>query len=347
MAAVDIFKHILGELHSPETQTSWLWWIFLSLTSIFNIYQLSKLLRDKAYRQDSQSSRERAYRNWMKVVATCFVVACSFRSFFPVVYAHRRCFFPFQSPAVNRGLAFIAEVSLPIGVSAAFKFFSSSVKEWRYLSPKKSERALVERLKMSAQKHQMSFLTGFIFDLAERFLNFSILVILFANICCNLGTLSKNHWWYVIEESCWAIYFLGTCFVLIFLEIHLSKVASPEGQLKLSSAARSDLKNIKSLLILFFIISMGGCLLIIFNDLPELKALALKDCNHIFCPEMFNFDVIASFKDARNCSVVSRDWELWRYAASWQTPYFTLSVWALIGFAYCPGTEIFRTKVVS
>jgi len=347
MAVVDIFRNLQEELQNPETRMSWLWWSFLSLASIFNIYQLAKLLSGRANRPDSQSPRERAYRNWMKLVATCYVVACSFRSFFPVVYAHRRCFFSFQSPAVNRGLAFIAEVSLPIGVSAAFKFVSSSLKEWNYLSPRKSDRALVERLKVSVEKCEMNYVSGLIFNLGDRFLDFSILLILFANICCNLGTISKNHWWYVIEESCWLVYLFGTSLLQIFLSIHLSKAVSPPEQSKLSRAAESDLTNLKRLNIMAFLTNVGGCLLTGFNDLPELVALALKDCNQLFCPEMFNFDFIAGLDDARSCSVLSRDWEMWSYAASWQTPYFTLCVWALIAFAFCPGTEIFRTKCVS
>jgi len=91
----------------------------------------------------------------MKVVVTFFVIACSFRSFFPVIYATRRCFFSFQSPAVNRTLAFIAEVSLPVGLSAAFKFFLSSLKDWKSFGPDE-ERAFVECLKIQRESKKIN-----------------------------------------------------------------------------------------------------------------------------------------------------------------------------------------------
>jgi len=346
-AIADSVKQIREELMSSETRTTWLWWSVITLAGICNIYQLSKLLRFPGYRPVGDSPRERAYQKWIKVVATCFVVACSFRSFFPVVYATRRCFFSFQSPAVNRALAFVAEVSLPFGVSAAANFFLGSLKDWRFSSPKGNDRALVECIRMAPEVKKMSFPVACMFFSSEKFLDFSIILILLANICCNLGTISKNHWWFVIEESCWAIYFLGTSFILSFLGFHLYNIVPSTKECKLSSYALQDLKNLKRLFLLAFIVFAGGFAVVCFNDLFELRTQALKDCEHIFCYEMFDIDLISGFQDARSCSTLNRNWELWKYAASWQTPYFTLSAMAAIAFGYCPGKEIFRTKTVS
>jgi len=116
---------------------------------------------------------------------------------------------------------------------------------------------------------------------------------------------------------------------------------------KLSCPAHKDLANLRLLSLIAIIIFMGAFLLVVVNDLPELLALAKKDCHEIFCDDMLDINFAQGFKDARYCYSLDRDWELWRYAASWQTPYFTLSVWALILLASCPGTEIFRTKIIS
>lgn len=205
----------------------------------------------------------------------------------------------------------------------------------------------MESLKITWETNETNFSIGFIFYWAETFLDFSILLIVFANICCNLGTVSKNHWWYVIEEDCWAIYLLGTSLIIVFLAFQLW-IAFPSAEVnKLSSLAYKDLKNLKRLSLLAIIVLTGGFLIVVFNDLPELRVLALKDCEYIFCNDMLDLHFAVGFEDARNCSVLDRDWELWKYAASWQTPYFTLSVWTVILLASCPGTEIFRIKVNS
>jgi len=341
----DFLKQVLDELRSPETRPTWLWWFAITLSAIFNMHQLTKVLCSPVNRPGNQSPRERAYEKWMKTVAIFYVIACSVRSFFPVMYGSHGCFFSFQSPVVNRALAFIAEVSLPIGVSAAFKFFSSSLKEWRFSLPK-SDRVLVESLRMATRTNEMKLSVGFIFYFSEIFLDFSIWLILFANICCNLGLFSKNNWWFIIEESCWTIYLLGTSFIIIFLAFHLWIAIPPAEENKLSSLARKDLKNLKRVFLLSLIVCIGGFLIIVLSDLQKLWVLAKKDCEEIFCDHMLDLNLTVGLEGARTCSVLDRKWKLWKFAASWQTPYFTLSVWAVILFASCPGTEIFRTKVI-
>jgi len=347
MTAVgDFARQMLEEVRSPETRATWVWWSILTTAGIMNIYLLVKLVYCPVRRPIDQSPRLQAYQKWMKVAVTFFVIACSFRSFFPVVYATRRCFFSFQSPAVNRTLAFVAEVSLPVGLSAAFKFFLGSLKDWKF-SGEDGERAFVECLRIPGERKKMNPFYGYTCYFANTFLDFSILLILFANICCNLGTVSKNHWWFVIEESSWAVYLLGTWFIVVFLTFELWNAFPLAVMNKLSCHAYKDLVNVKRISLLAIIIFMAAFLLVVVNDLPELLVQAQKDCDDIFCHDMLHLNLAEGFNDARNCSSLGRDWELWKYAASWQTPYFTLSVWALILLASFPGTEIFRTKIIS
>jgi len=346
MASVNL-KQLTEELLSPQSRTTWLWWSVISLVAIFNLWQLVKLLFCSVSHSYNLSLREKVYHQRAKVVVTCFVIGCAFRSIFPVVYFSRMCFFSFQNPLLNRALAFIAEVSLPFGTSAASKFFLRSLKEWRFSCKGEADRAMVECVKLGAKKSEVNWFHDFLFSSMEAFGDFSILLVLFANICCNLGTISRNNWWFVIEENCWAIWFLGLSFVILFITFHLHKAVSPADEDKLSSAAQYDLTILKRLLYLGFIICFAGFLLVSLNDLPELKALALNDCKQMFCPEMLDFNFMAGCQDATKCSILTRDWEMWKFSASWQTPYFIFSVWIVLAFASCPGTELFRTKIVS
>merc|ERR1719285_194794 len=82
---------------------------------------------------------------------------------------------------------------------------------------------MVECVKLGAKKDEVNLLHNFLFSSMEAFCDISILLILFANICCNLGTISTNNWWFVIEEDCWAIWFLGISFIVFFVTFHLQK----------------------------------------------------------------------------------------------------------------------------
>jgi hypothetical protein len=346
-ALVDFLLQIVEGLFNTETQKTWLWWLVITLAGIFNIYWLIRLLRYPSSRSVTQSPHERAYRKWMKVVVSFWVIACALRSLFPVDYGNRRCFFSFQSPALNRGFAFVAEVTLPVGVSAACKFFLNSLKKWLFFSQRQADMVLVERLKIATEVIHMKRSISFIFYFIDKFLDFSIFLIFSANICCNLGTISKNDWWYFIEESCWAIYCLGGSLIIIFLAFLLRTAVPPAEEDTISLPAHRDLLNLKRHLLVTFFVLMGGLIIILFSDLPKVRTDALKDCNRIFCNEMFDFDFLAGFQDARTCYTLDKNWELWKFPASWQTPYFTLSVWAVLWFASCPGTVIFQTKVAS
>jgi len=342
-----IFEQFWLDVQNSNTRLTWFWWFGISLASLCNISYLPSLVFCPKHRPINSSPRELSFRKWTKVSVTCWIIACSLRSFFPAIYAHRVCFFSFQSPALNRALAFVAECSFPIGVSAAFKFYSSSLQGWRFGSQAKGGHELVERLRTTTKLEKTCWSTCFLFWIAEKFVDFSIVLVFFANICCNLGALSTNHWWFVIEESCWFFYCCGLMIICIFMTYQLMKAVHSKQEANLSTLARADIKMLRRIFFFSLLISVSSCILIGYNDLPELRRFALQDCDHMLCPEMFSFDFVKKFEDVRRCHVVTRDWEAWKYTASWQTPYFTIGVWCVMWFASCPGVDIFRTKRIN
>ena len=157
-----------------------LWWIFITIISIFNISFISKYLLKYNLNLDQRN---------VTILAFIYTVVCGLRSFYPKNDVKQNCLFKsfLSIPIFGRSIATIAEISF---INLVVLIFKKIVDDYNF-------KELI---------------------LFKKILPNLIPVIVLAQIFCWSGCLTKNYLYNTAEETLWLVTFSIILLLMISLK---------------------------------------------------------------------------------------------------------------------------------
>jgi hypothetical protein len=248
------------------------WWACLSLASAINIALWFQLYRH-FQTQQAHGLEGTSATPLMLILCAAYVFGCAFRSFLPRADVQRICLFDtwLSSVFIGRSVARVAEVCFAA--------------QWAIIL------------------HQLGGMTG-----ADTTLNVAWMIvpmIIVAQCCSWYGVLTTNYLANAIENSIWALAFLGVGIGLCRL------LPEFEGPVRLA------------LIVAIFGIAAYLAFLITV-DVPMYLSrwqAGLADGSKVLSP-------LDGLRDARTRWIVTHDFAQWKDEIAWMSLYFTIAVWA-------------------
>ena len=164
-----------GPLKSRDSHKTFLWWKTLCSISVGNI-----LLWTWTY-ANSQEDQLNLYRKYHLILSGIYTFVCAYRSVLPRIDLERYCLFDtqFSSIVLGRSAATIAEISFATQLGLLMHEYAIN-----YQHP-----------------------------VAECFSFFIPPLLTLAQCFCWMGVVTRNHVYHAVEESLWAIAFVGIFWV--------------------------------------------------------------------------------------------------------------------------------------
>ena len=193
-----------------------LWWLFISLASIFNILDITTFFSNTDFKNND------FYLKNITILSMIYTYVGALRSFFPKKDVERICMVDsvFSYPFFGRTIATIAEISFSQFIVLIFK-------------------GIIIHL---SKKYDINLDNFYFFN----YIDLLVPLISIAQIFCWSGCLTTNSLWNVIEESIWTISSLIIILIAYSIYTNVDKISDLD--------KRSSLKKFLTIFILFSIV---------------------------------------------------------------------------------------------
>eukprot|EP00980_Cylindrotheca_fusiformis_P011259 scaffold2594_cov85-Cylindrotheca_fusiformis.AAC.1 len=294
-----IFQQRTTDFDSHKT---YLWWKGLCLISTINICLWVWTFFGNAPSAD----RKPYYRQYHLFFSGIYTFVCAYRSLLPRIDLERYCLFdtPLSSIVLGRSAATIAEISFATQL-ALF------IHEW-------------------AVTYHHPYAAVFSFFIPPT--------LTIAQLFCWMGVITRNHVFHAIEESLWAISFMG---IFVVTSVFAYQGYPEIKYIALLGAAMSigtrSCRRRRRLYVAFMVTV----------DVPMYLERWRHNTKQNVSSSKSNTKVsgivaettsswMSGFRDALLRRHVTQDWNVWEGEVAWLTGYFSLAVWTSIAMNYLP-----------